>query len=94
MKGRAAAVTVAVAARPRAGRALVLVLCGLALGVAIVAWCAHPICVPLTDAEVAEAVRWAPLETRPDRQWHGRVWQRRGGQWYQCKSWIPRQLFF
>ncbi len=78
----------------RISRALVLGLSGLALAVAAVLWCAHPICVPLSAADVAEAARWAPLETRTDRQWHGRVFQRRDGQWYQCKSWISREFFF
>jgi hypothetical protein len=74
-------------------RALVLGLSGLALAAAVL-WCAHPICVRLSAAEVADAAHWAPLETRTDRQWHGRVFQRRGDQWYQCKSWISREFFF
>ena len=78
----------------RASRALVLGLSGLVLAAAAVLWCAHPICVHLSAAEVAEAARWAPLETRTDRQWHGRVFQRRDGEWYQCKSWISREFFF
>ena len=65
-----------------------------ALLVAAVAWCAHPVCVPLDDAAVAEAGRYEPLERRADRQLHGPVWQRRDGRWHQCKSWISRQLFF
>ena len=52
------------------------------------------ICVPLSAADVADAAKWAPLETRTDRQLHGPIWQRRGDQWYQCKSWISRQFFF
>ena len=75
-------------------RAVVLGLSGLALAAAAVLWCVHPICVRLSAAEVAEAARWAPLETRTDRQWHGRVFQRRDGEWYQCKSWISREFFF
>jgi hypothetical protein len=78
----------------RAGRALPYVLGGAALVLGIVVWCAHPVCVPLDDATVAEAAKYGPLETRTDRQLHGPVWQRRGGRWYQCKSWISRQLFF
>jgi hypothetical protein len=49
---------------------------------------------PLSAADVAEAPKWAPLETRTDRQLHGPIWQHRGDQWYQCKSWISRQFFF
>jgi hypothetical protein len=57
-------------------------------------WLLHPICVPLSDADVKEAARWAPLETRSDRQLHGPVFQQRDGRWYQCKSWVSRQFFF
>ena len=57
-------------------------------------WLLHPVCVPLSDAEVREFARWAPIETRTDRQLHGPVFQNRDGHWYQCKSWISRQLFF
>ena len=78
----------------RAGRALIIALGGVALVLAAVVWCAHPVCVPLTDEFVAEAAKYGPLETRTDRQMHGPVWQRRDGRWYQCKSWISRQLFF
>ena len=72
----------------------VIAVGGLTLVAALVAWCAHPVCVPLSAAEVAAAERWTPLAQRTERQLHGPVWQRRGGQWYQCKSWISRQLFF
>ena len=75
-------------------RFLALALALLAVGALLVAWCAHPVCMPLSAADVAEAARWAPLETRTDRQLHGPIWQRRGDQWYQCKSWISRQFFF
>ena len=76
------------------GRALVVTLGGVALVLAVIVWCAHPVCVPLSDEAVAEAARYAPLETRTDRQLHGRIWQRQAGRWYQCKSWISRQFFF
>jgi hypothetical protein len=67
---------------------------GLAAAAALLAWCAHPVCVPLSDASVAAAERWQPLAGRTERQLHGPVWQRRDGRWHQCKSWISRQLFF
>jgi hypothetical protein len=78
----------------RAGRALLIASGGAALVLALFLWCAHPVCVRLSDETVAEAARYGPLETRTDRQLHGPVWQRRHGRWYQCKSWISRQLFF
>ena len=78
----------------RAGRALVTALGGVAFVLAVIVWGAHPVCVLLSDETVAEAARYGPLETRTDRQLHGRVWQRQAGRWYQCKSWISRQFFF
>ena len=68
------------------------VVCLAALGAGW--WLIHPICVPLSDADVREFARWAPIETRTDRQLHGPVFQQHNGRWYQCKSWISRQLFF
>ncbi len=64
-------------------------LCGL-----VAAWLAHPVCVPLSAADIEGFRRWQPLEARLDRQFHGRVFQQRGGHWFQCKSWISRQMFF
>ena len=78
----------------RACRALAVALGGAALVAAAVGWCAHPVCRPLSDEFVAEAERYGALEHRTDRQWHGPIWQRREGRWYQCKSWISRKLFF
>jgi hypothetical protein len=68
---------------------VVLLLAGSAL-----AWLAHPVCVPLSEADVESFNRWQPIEQRRDRQLHGPVFQLRAGQWYQCKSWISRQFFF
>jgi hypothetical protein len=73
---------------------IALSLATIALIAILVAWCVHPICMPLSAADVTEAAKWAPLETRTDRQLHGLIFQRRGDQWYQCKSWISRQFFF
>jgi hypothetical protein len=76
------------------GRALAFTLTAVALLVILAAWCVHPICMPLSAADAAEAAKRAPLETRTDRQLHGPIWQHRGDQWHQCKSWISRQFFF
>ncbi|HMA02205.1 MAG TPA: hypothetical protein VKP02_07535 [Gemmatimonadaceae bacterium] len=75
-------------------RALTFTLATVALVTLAVVWCAHPICMPLSAADVAEAAKWMPLEKRTDRQLHGPIFQKRGGQWYQCKSWISREFFF
>lgn len=74
-------------------RLVVAVLAALVVGGFI--WCAHPVCVPLSAEESAAAAHWRPpIQERRDRQLHGRVWQRRGGRWFQCKSWISREMFF
>jgi len=75
-------------------RALLAGLAAVLLLAVGIWWLLHPVCVPLSDADVREFARWAPIETRTDRQLHGPVFQLRAGRWYQCKSWISRQLFF
>ena len=66
--------------------AAILVLAGL------VGWALRPVCVPLT----ADDLRGfnVPIEQRTDRDFYLRVFQQRGGQWYQCKTWVSRQFFF
>jgi hypothetical protein len=48
--------------------------------------------VPLSSHEIAQFN--SPIEQRSDRDLYLRVFQYRDGQWYQCKTWISRQLFF
>jgi hypothetical protein len=79
-------------AEPRRAALLGLVLLCV-LGMAAW-WLIHPVCVPLSDQDLQEFARWAPIQTRTERQLHGRVFQQRDGHWYQCKSWVSRQLFF
>ena len=52
----------------------------------------HPVCVPLT-AEDLKTFN-VPIEQRTDRDFYLKVFQQRDGQWYQCKTWISRFLFF
>jgi hypothetical protein len=52
----------------------------------------RPVCVPLSSEDLAGFN--SPIETRTDRDLYLRVFQRRGEQWYQCKTWLSRQLFF
>ncbi|HET8622184.1 MAG TPA: hypothetical protein VFM14_01345 [Gemmatimonadales bacterium] len=49
---------------------------------------------PLSAEDVERFAEWGPIEQRSDRQLHGLVFEQRGGCWYQCKSWMSRQLFF
>jgi hypothetical protein len=57
-------------------------------------WLFHPVCVPLTAADLARFRQWRPIEQRTDRELFWRVFQQRHGRWYQCKSWVSRALFF
>ncbi len=52
----------------------------------------RPACVPLT----ADDLRGfnVPIERRTDHDFYLRVFQYRHRQWYQCKTWLSRQLFF
>ena len=52
----------------------------------------HPVCVPLTADDLKRFN--VPIEQRSDRDFYLKVFQRRGGQWYQCKTWISRFFFF
>lgn len=62
----------------------------LALGA--LAYAFRPVCVPIPAEDVAHAT--VPLAQRTDRDFYLKVFQRRHGTWYQCKTWISRQLFF
>ena len=66
---------------------LLLCLLALALGLAL-----RPVCVPLS-AEDLQGFN-VPIEQRTDRDFYLQVFQRRDGQWYQCKTWLSRQFFF
>jgi hypothetical protein len=62
------------------------------LGVALAGiWLMHPVCDPIADADVPRFETVIPLQQRA-RQ--GEPFRKLGGHWYQCKSWISRQLFF
>jgi hypothetical protein len=53
-------------------RTFALALATLALLAIVTVWCAHPICMPLSAADVTEAAKWAPLETAPTASYTGR----------------------
>ncbi len=60
--------------------------------VAALVFVLRPVCVPLT-AEDLKTFN-VPIEQRTDRDFYLKVFQRRNGQWYQCKTWISRFFFF
>jgi len=60
--------------------------------VAALVFVLRPVCVPLTADDLKTLN--VPIEQRTDRDFYLKVFQRRGGQWYQCKTWISRFFFF
>jgi hypothetical protein len=52
----------------------------------------RPVCVPLSQSDLAGFN--VPIDQRTDRDFYLRVFQQRDGQWFQCKTWLSRQLFF
>ena len=70
-----------------------LVVLVVLLLIAIVSSCAlRPVCVPLSEEDIARFN--VPIEQRTDRDFYLQVFQRRNGQWHQCKTWVSRQFFF
>jgi hypothetical protein len=55
-------------------------------------WVLRPVCVPLSPEALNQFN--VPIEQRSDRDFYLTVFQRRDGQWHQCKTWLSRQLFF
>jgi hypothetical protein len=51
----------------------------------------RPVCVPISDEEL-KAFN-VPIEQRNDRDFYLKVFQKKNGQWYQCKTWLSRFLF-
>ncbi len=66
----------------------------VALLLALAFWCWHPVCVPITPAEQTMFTP-VPIEQRTDeRMWGIQAFQKRDGQWCQCKPWLARVMFF
>jgi hypothetical protein len=59
---------------------------------ATVAFSLRPVCVPLSSEQLAGFT--TPIEARTDHDLYLRVFQQIDGRWYQCKTWLSRQLFF
>ncbi len=60
--------------------------------VLIFAFLFHPVCVPIPDEDLKNFN--VPIEQRTDRDFYLRVFQKKNGQWCQCKTWISRFFFF
>lgn len=71
-------------------RRLLVVLGILLLGLAALAF--RPVCVPIASEELRRFT--VPIEQRTDRDVYLKVFQQRHGRWYQCKTWLSRQVFF
>ncbi len=57
-------------------------------------WCWHPVCVPI-EPETLKLFTPLSIEQRTsERQWGVQTFQKRDGQWCQCKPWLARQMFF
>ena len=52
----------------------------------------RPICVPLSDEDLKRFD--PPIETRTDKNFYIKTFQKKDNQWYQCKTWISRKFFF
>ena len=73
-------------------RRLVLAAAVFLVPVAALVFVLHPVCVPLS-AEDLKTFN-VPIAQRTDRDFYLKVFQRRDGQWFQCKTWISRFFFF
>lgn len=56
------------------------------------AYALWPVCVVIPHADLSNFR--PPITDRTERDWHGKVFQLRGDQWYQCKTRIARAYFF
>jgi hypothetical protein len=70
-----------------AGYVAILLLLAAALALAL-----RPVCVPLSRADLASFD--TPIEARTDHDLYLQVFQQIDGRWFQCKTWLSRQLFF
>lgn len=52
----------------------------------------QPVCVPLSEEDLKSFN--VPIEQRTDRDLYLKVFQKKDGQWYQCKTRISRYFFF
>jgi len=62
------------------------------LAVIAVVTAMRPVCVPLSAEDLGGFN--TPIEQRTDRDFYLQVFQQIDGRWFQCKTWLSRQLFF
>ena len=56
-------------------------------------WLVHPVCKEIPEADLANFD--PPIESREQANFYGlRTFQKRDGNWFQCKDWLSRQFFF
>jgi hypothetical protein len=70
---------------------LVVAVFVIAIG-GFVAYVMQPVCVPLNDEDLKSFN--VPIEQREDRDFYLKVFQKRDGQWCQCKTRLSRAFFF
>jgi hypothetical protein len=74
-------------------RARLLVLL-LLIAVPGIPWLGHPVCTPIAEEDL-KSFTPVPIEQRHDRDiFLFATFQRRNGEWCQCKSWLARVMFF
>jgi hypothetical protein len=52
----------------------------------------QPVCAPLSEEDLKSFN--VPIEQRTDRDIYLKVFQKKNGQWHQCKTRLSRYLFF
>lgn len=69
-----------------------ILLAGFIGLLALLGFLFHPVCVPLSDEDLKSFN--VPIEQRTDGDFYLKVFQKKKGRWYQCKTWITRFFFF
>jgi hypothetical protein len=71
---------------------ILLLFAGVCFSILLTAFLFRPVCVPLSDEDVAGMN--VPIAERTDRDFYLRIFQEKDGRWQQCKTWISRAFFF
>ncbi|MBA2482142.1 MAG: hypothetical protein H0V44_15890 [Planctomycetes bacterium] len=62
-----------------------------AAALAVLIFLFRPVYAPLDEAQIRTME--PPIQERTDRDFYLKVFQKRDGRWYQCKTWISRNWF-